>query len=55
MILLAAEGQTMDRLFDLDMQLVAAAVLMIIAIFFLFLIMSYFLFNPTRKMLSSRQ
>ena len=55
MILLAAEGQTMERLFDLDMQLVADAVLMIIAIFFLFLIMSYFLFNPARKMLSSRQ
>ncbi|MBQ7933566.1 MAG: F0F1 ATP synthase subunit B [Lachnospiraceae bacterium] len=45
----------MERLFDLDMQLVADAVLMIIAIFFLFLIMSYFLFNPARKMLSSRQ
>ena len=55
MILLAAEGQTMERLFDLDMQLVADAVLMIIAIFFLFMIMSYFLFNPARKMLSSRQ
>lgn len=54
MILLAG-GESMSRLFDLDWQLVADAVLMIIAIFFLFLIMSYFLFNPVRKMLNSRK
>lgn len=45
----------MSRLFDLDWQLVADAVLMIIAIFFLFLLMSYFLFNPVRKMLNGRK
>jgi len=45
----------MSRLFDLDWQLIADAVLMIIAIFFLFLIMSYFLFNPVRKMLNGRK
>lgn len=45
----------MSRLFDLDWQLMADAVLMIIAIFFLFLIMSYFLFNPVRKMLNGRR
>ncbi len=45
----------MSRLFDLDWQLVADACLMIIAIFFLFLIMSYFLFNPARKMLNGRK
>ena len=45
----------MSRLFDLDWQLLADACLMIIAIFFLFLIMSYFLFNPARKMLNSRK
>lgn len=54
MILLTG-GESMSRLFDLDWQLVADSCLMIIAIFFLFLIMSYFLFNPARKMLSSRR
>jgi len=48
-------GESMSRLFDLDWQLVADAVLMIIAIFFLFLFMSYFLFNPVRKMLNGRK
>lgn len=45
----------MTRLFDLDWQLLADSVLMIIAIFFLFLILSYFLFNPARKMLEGRK
>lgn len=45
----------MTRLFDLDWQLLADSVLMIIAIFFLFLILSYFLFNPARKMLDGRK
>lgn len=45
----------MSRLFDLDWQLLADSCLMIIAIFFLFLILSYFLFNPARKMLNSRK
>jgi len=54
MVLLTG-GESMSRLFDLDWQLVADAVLMIIAIFFLFLFMSYFLFNPVRKMLNGRK
>ncbi|MBO5282850.1 MAG: F0F1 ATP synthase subunit B [Lachnospiraceae bacterium] len=45
----------MERLFDLDWQLLADSVLMIIAIFVLFLLLSYFLFNPARKMLQDRQ
>ncbi|MCI9338257.1 MAG: F0F1 ATP synthase subunit B [Lachnospiraceae bacterium] len=45
----------MSRLFDLDWQLLADSSLMIIAIFFLFLILSYFLFNPARKMLNGRK
>ena len=53
MILLT--GESMSRLFDLDWQLLADASLMIIAIFFLFLILSYFLFNPARKMLEGRK
>lgn len=43
------------RLFDLDMQLIADAGLMIIAIFVLFLFASYFLFNPARELLKKRQ
>lgn len=45
----------MERLFDLDMQLLADSCLTLIAVFVLFLALSYFLFNPARKMLSSRQ
>lgn len=43
------------RLFNLDFQLLADAVLTMVAVFVLFLAMSYFLFNPARKMLASRQ
>ena len=56
--LLSATGvlATMEpRLFDLDFQLFHDAALMIIAIVALFLIMSYFLFNPAREFLKKRQ
>ncbi len=45
----------MERLFDLDLQLLADAALMIIAVFVLFLVASYFLFNPVRELLAKRQ
>lgn len=45
----------MERLFDLDMQLVHDTVLLAIAVFFLFLAMSYLLFNPVRQMLEDRK
>lgn len=48
-------AESMERLFNLDMQLIADATLMIIAIFFLFLLLSYLLFNPARKMLQDRR
>lgn len=54
MILLTAQ-EPMERLFDLDYQLLADSMLMIIAIFVLFLLLSYFLFNPARKMLQDRR
>lgn len=54
MILLTG-GDTMDRMFGLDMQLIADATLTIIAVFVLFFAMSYFLFNPARKLLKNRQ
>lgn len=53
MILLTAENY--ERMFGLDMQLLSDAVLTLIAVFVLFAVMSYFLFNPARKMLSDRQ
>ncbi len=54
MTLLTA-GQSMERLFDLDMQLIADATGMIIAIFVLYLALSYFLFEPAKKVLQNRQ
>lgn len=42
-------------LFNLDPQLLFDVVLVLIAVFFLFLIMSYKLFNPARKLLQDRQ
>lgn len=48
-------GQMEPRLFDLDFQLIADAALVLIAVFVLFLALSYFLFNPARKMLNSRK
>lgn len=53
MILATETG--LSRLFDLDLQLVADAVLMIIAMFFLSMFASHFLFNPVRNMLKNRQ
>ena len=53
-IMLAAE-QMEPRLFDLDLQLIADASLMIIAVFALFLIASKLLFNPVRDMMQKRQ
>lgn len=54
MILLTG-GETMSRLFDLDMQLIADSCLTIIAVFVLLLVMGNFLFNPARKVLNARK
>ena len=53
MVLASAEME--PRLFDLDFQLLHDAILMIIAVFALFLIASHFLFNPVRNMMQNRQ
>ncbi len=45
----------MDRLFDLDFQLLFDSSLLMVSVFFLFLIMSKLLFNPARKLLADRQ
>ncbi len=47
--------EEMTRLFNLDFQLLHDTVLLALAIFFLFMAMSYLLFNPIRKMLKDRQ
>lgn len=44
-----------ERMFGLDWQLLADSTLTLIAVFVLFGVMSYFLFNPARKMLSDRK
>lgn len=54
MILLTG-GESMERLFDLDMQLIADSCLTIIAVTVLLFVMSYFLFNPARKLLNDRK
>lgn len=47
--------EEMTRLFNLDFQLLHDTVLLAIAVFFLFLVMSKMLFNPVRKMLEERR
>ena len=45
----------MERLFDLDFQLLHDAILTAVSVFFLFLFLSYLLFNPVREMLNKRK
>ena len=54
MILLTG-GESMERLFNLDWQLIADSCLTIIAVVTLFFAFSYFLFDPVRKMLNDRK
>ena len=54
MKILLTSGETMTRLINLDWQLFADSVLSMIAVLFLFFALSYFLFNPARKMLRGR-
>ena len=46
---------TIQRIFDLDPQLLHDALILAINIFILFLAGSYFLFNPVRDLLKKRQ
>ena len=54
MILLTG-GESMERLFNLDFQLIADSCLTIMAVVVLFFAFSYFLFDPVRKMLNDRK
>ncbi len=44
-----------DRIFEIDSQLLFDACVLALNIFLLFIILSYVLFNPVRKMLTQRQ
>ena len=44
-----------DYLFGLDPQLLADTILLAIAVFILFIILSYLLFNPARELLEKRK
>ena len=54
MILLTG-GESMERLFNLDWQLLADSCLTIIAVMVLFAVFSALLFDPVRKMLNDRK
>lgn len=55
MILLAATEGVNDRVFGLDLQLLADSLITICAVLFLFTLLSYFVFNPARELLKKRQ
>lgn len=44
-----------ERMFNLDLQLLFDSGLTLLAVFTLFLVLSYFLFNPARKFLNDRK
>ncbi len=54
-VFLSGTEETMERLFDLDFQLLHDAAWSALAVFILFLALSYFLFNPIRELLEKRQ
>ena len=53
-LLLSAEEHMVPRLFGLDLQLLFDSGLTLLAVFVLFLVLSYNLFNPARKVLKNR-
>ena len=53
-LLLSAEEQMVPRLFGLDLQLLFDSGLTLLAVFVLFLVLSFNLFNPARKVLKNR-
>lgn len=48
-------GETLERLFNLDAQLLADTVLLMLAMLVMFTFLSYLLFNPVRDFLKKRQ
>ena len=43
------------KIFGLDLQIIFDAVILALAVFFLFFLLSYFVFNPAREFLAKRQ
>lgn len=54
-VILEAKSGMENRLFGLDLQLGVDAVILALAVFFLFFMMSYLLFNPARELMKKRQ
>lgn len=56
-VMLAADGEDslFNRIFGLDFQLGVDAVILALAVFFLFMLMSYLVFNPARELMKKRQ
>lgn len=50
-----AQASLTDRIFGLDFQLINDILIELLVIFILFLALSYFLFNPARKLMQARQ
>lgn len=50
-----AQRSLIDRIFGLDFQLLNDILIQLLVIFILFLALSYFLFNPARKLMQARQ
>lgn len=57
-VVLAAQGEEQglfNRIFGLDFQLGADAIILALAVFCLFLLLSYLVFNPARELMKKRQ
>lgn len=51
----ASEESLIGRIFDLDLQVIFDALITACAVFFLFFLLSYLVFNPARDLLKKRQ
>lgn len=54
-VMLTASTQPQDRIFGLDWQLLSDVAVLAVAVFALFVLLSYLLFNPARDLLEKRR
>lgn len=54
-MILLTQGQSVERLFDLDIQLIADSVWTMAAVFVLYVALGYYLFDPVKRILQERQ
>lgn len=52
---LETDGELTGKIFGLDAQIIFDALILALAVFFLFFLLSYFVFNPARDFLRKRQ